>query len=308
MTRPTRHRPVLLRETIEQLKLEAGMIVVDGTLGAAGHSIEIVKRVGEQGLLIGLDRDVEMLAKARLRLAEAGLADANDTLPGNILLKHGSYAELIEFLQEASIPAVDRILVDLGLSSDQLESRERGFGFQTEGPLDMRFDQSAGQAVWEWLSDNSIAEITKYLVEFGEEPLAAEIAERIKQTMPVHVPLSAAQLREVVENVYQNRRIKPGKSHPATRTFQALRIQANAELEHLQRLLSDVAPGCLKPGGRLAVISFHSLEDRMTKQAFQDRAVWSQATKKPITASSLEQKMNPRSRSAKLRIGIRADG
>ncbi len=308
MPKPTRHRPVMLRETLQALELAPGLLVVDGTVGAAGHSQKIVEKIRPGGKLLGLDRDQEMLARAAETLTgEPHGPAARYQIGEDALLRHAPHSELEAVLQDEGFPLADRILVDLGLSSDQLESDERGFGFRTEGLLDMRFDKTTGQPVADWLGEASVAEITTVLSEYGEEPLAGQLAEEMSSRARRGQLRTADQLRELIEEVYQKQGHRLGSSHPATRTFQALRIAVNAELEHVQRFLTEVAPACLKPGGLLAVISFHSLEDRLTKNAFQNRDLWSSASRKPIGPSSLECKMNPRSRSAKLRIGIRAD-
>ncbi len=294
----------MLRETLRELALQPGLTVVDGTVGAAGHSVEILPGIQPCGLLIGLDRDAEMLGRASQRLQEA---NSEKTLPSNVLLEQTSYAELRSVLDAHSIETADRILVDLGLSSDQLADRNRGFGFQSGGILDMRFDASQGEPIHHWLNRASIEEITSVLKQFGEDPLSRLIAQSIGEQRRKERIETVSQLTQLIEKVASGRGHKSGKSHPATRTFQALRIQANAELEHLQRFLSTTAPESLAPGGRLAVITFHSLEDRIVKKMLQDRTTWKSSSNKPIPASSLECKMNPRSRSAKLRIGIRAD-
>ncbi|WP_146505631.1 16S rRNA (cytosine(1402)-N(4))-methyltransferase RsmH [Rubinisphaera italica] len=304
----TRHRPVLLRETISEMQLAPGQVIVDGTVGAAGHSRKILEKIQPGGKLLGLDRDRQMLVRAAKTLSGESHEPAERIeVASDAILIHSSYAELEDALKAEGIEKVDAILVDLGLSSDQLESAERGFGFKTKGDLDMRFDESQGKPISEWLHQATIAEITMTLTEFGEEPLAQKLAEKIAFVRKSTLIQSAPQLGELVEEVYRENGRKVGSSHPATRTFQALRIQANAELEHLQRFLTTVAPACLKPGGRLAVISFHSLEDRMVKNALLDREIWQESSRKPTAASPLECKMNPRARSAKLRIGIRAE-
>ncbi len=297
----SRHRPVMLRETLRELELQPGLTVVDGTVGAAGHSVEIVPRILPGGRLIGLDRDAEMLSRASEKLRISGF------LSESVLLEQSSYADVDQILARDEIDSVDRILVDLGLSSDQLADRNRGFGFQSSGILDMRFDAGQGEPIHHWLNRASIEEITSVLKQFGEEPLSRLIAQNIVEQRRKKKIETVSQLTQIIETVASRRGKKTGSSHPATRTFQALRIQANAELEHLQRFLTTTAPGALSPGGRIVVITFHSLEDRIVKKALQNREIWKSSSPRPISASSLECKMNPRSRSAKLRIGIRAD-
>lgn len=297
----------MLRETLQALDLKPGLIVVDGTVGAAGHSLPISKAIRPGGLLIGLDRDQEMLARAAQTLTGQPHQPGSAFRPAeDIVLEHSSYCDLPAVLERLQVPKVDRILVDLGLSSDQLESSERGFGFQTSGDLDMRFDRTRGAAAKDWLAQATVAEITNVLVEFGEEPHSAELAPLLSQMARSGKLETAANLADAVLSVYGGRGAMQRGSHPATRTFQAIRIHVNSELTHLQRFLTTVAPECLKPGGLLAVISFHSVEDRMVKQAFQDTATWQSASAKPIAPSALECKVNPRCRSAKLRSAIRA--
>ncbi len=286
------HIPVLLRETLAALDLHPGMTVVDGTVGAAGHSRKIIEAIRPGGTLIGLDRDPMML-----RLAAENMSDAAD-----VVLRQCSYAELDAVLDELSLPVVDRILVDLGLSSDQLADRQRGFGFKAGGPLDLRFDVRHGQPAAELLRTADVQRITDILRDFGEEPNAHRIAHAIVQLRASQRIETAEQLARLVEQVSPAGR---GGTHPATRVFQALRIAVNEELEQLQRLLHDVAPRRLCPGGRLVVISFHSLEDRYVKEAFRETERWDPLTKKPVTATPTEERLNPRSRSAKLRFAAR---
>ena len=288
--RKSRHRPVLLRETITQLQLSPGLTVVDGTVGAGGHSEQILKQIGKDGLLIGLDRDSMMLEFA-----------ANNLSGENVILKQSSYAELESILEEFNVSGVDRILVDLGLSSDQLEHESRGFGFSTRGELDMRFDQTTGQSAAELLNTASKDHLKQILEEFGEERFAELIVDAII-TRRRQSPIENVQaLNEVVESAIPASVIQKSDKHPATRVYQALRIAVNQELTHLQRSLTQTFPRCLNTDGILAAITFHSLEDRLVKRAFQDDKQWENLTAKPISPRSVEQKMNPRSRSAKLR-------
>jgi len=289
--RTSRHRPVLLRETITQLQLSPGLTVVDGTVGAGGHSEQILKQIGNNGLLIGLDRDPMMLQFAAQKLTGE-----------NVILKQASYADLESILEELELPGVDRILVDLGLSSDQLEHEARGFGFSTEGKLDMRFDPSTGLSARELLNCASKDQLTQILEDYGEERFAESIAGAIvakRERSPIDTVQS---LNEVVESAIPAGVLKKSEKHPATRVYQALRIAVNDELNHLQRALRETFPRCLNTDGILAAITFHSLEDRLVKRAFQDEELWENLTAKPISPRSVEQKMNPRSRSAKLRV------
>ncbi len=283
------HVPVLLHEVLELLDLRPGQTVVDGTVGAGGHACEIHQRIQPGGRLIGLDRDPMMLAHARSVLPADGVE-----------LVQSSYAELMTVLTERGIPAIDRLLVDLGLSSDQLDDAARGFRFDSEAGLDMRFDASRGRPATELvntLPEDALADI---LYQYGEERLSRRIARRIVERRPLR---TAAQLSDAVCSAMPKGRAW-SRIHPATRVFQALRIAVNEELEQLRTLLDRELPAALAPGGRAVVISFHSLEDRMVKQAFRDRTRWESLTRKPVTAGESELQTNPRSRSAKLRAAV----
>lgn len=290
----SQHRPVLLREVIQHLDLRSGLIVVDGTVGAAGHSREILKHIGEQGTLIGLDRDPTMLQWAAATLAEA-----------NCYLRNVSYIRLSDVLEELEIQYVDRILLDLGLSSDQLDDESRGFSFRSGGPLDLRFNPSEGQPAWELIGRLTETELEAILREYGEERFSKAIARQItsrRTTNPVH---TAADLAEAVKNAIPETNQKQMTAHPATRTFQALRIAVNHELEHLQTALSQTLPSALAVGGRAVVVSFHSLEDRLVKAEFRRKERWRNLTPKPVVASAVEKRINPRCRTAKLRAAIK---
>lgn len=288
------HQPVLLRETIAQLQLEPGLTVVDGTVGAGGHSRKILEQLGANGHLIGLDRDEMMLELATQNLTH-----------GRATLVQSSYADLDRVLEGGHMTQVDRILIDLGLSSDQLAHESRGFGFQTSGNLDMRFDRAHGQPAYELLNERSATELAEIFERYGEERFAASIAEEIVRRRKTHPFRTVSDLTEAVAAAVPVREQKSSHKHPATRVFQALRIAVNDELTHLDRALSETFPRCLKAGGLLVVITFHSLEDRMVKTAFQDDQTWEILTPKPIVARPNEQKLNPRSRSAKIRTARR---
>jgi 16S rRNA (cytosine1402-N4)-methyltransferase len=284
------HLPVMLRETLTALRLSPGLTVVDGTVGAGGHSRKILEAIGPTGRLIGLDRDDMMLAHA-----------ARNVCGDNVSLVKSSYAELNQVLPTLGLTTVDRILVDLGLSSDQLADRGRGFGFQAGGDLDMRFDTSANRSAAEFLANESRETLQNVFEEFGEEPFAREIASEIVARRN-HAPLvTAADLVEAVEAAIPASVRQQSQKHPATRVFQAIRITVNEEFAHLQRAIDDTFPNCLSPGGILVVITFHSLEDRIVKQAFQNKSRWKNLTPNPILPRPNEQKINPRSRSAKIR-------
>jgi 16S rRNA (cytosine1402-N4)-methyltransferase len=320
--KPAVHVPVLLRETIRYLYLSPGMTVVDGTVGGCGHSRVILEHIGPTGTLIGLDRDPMMLKKAAAVLAAAcpdGSSEAmsgsasfpgaddslRDRLPRNCHLRHASYVELPRVLEELGITAVDRILLDLGLSSDQLADEERGFAFASGGPLDLRFDVSQGEPAWQLLERADESELARIFHEYGEERYSRRIAAQIvslRRSRPVH---TARDLVDAVAESLPGKVRQEARKQPATRVFQALRIAVNDELAQVERALNDVLPDCLALGGRVVVLSFHSLEDKLVKQAFRSDARWQNLTPKPITATPAEQRMNPRSRTAKLRAASR---
>lgn len=275
----------MLREVLAQLDLHSGQTVVDGTVGGGGHSRAICERIGPAGRLIGLDRDPSAIERARETLAAYA----------HVSLQARSYVDLLEVLAALDVPRVDRILLDLGLSSDQLVDEARGFGFQSEGPLDLRFDASQGLSAAEWFRSATEVEIADALWEFGDEPRSRPLAAAIKRELPA----TSGALAELVVRVLGAPR--RDEKHPATRVFQAVRIAVNRELDHVERALTDVLPACLASGGRLAVISFHSTEDRLVKQAFKLHPLL-KAVEKPICPTPAEIRYNPRCRSAKLRI------
>jgi 16S rRNA (cytosine1402-N4)-methyltransferase len=289
------HRPVLLDEVVTWLDPREGAILVDGTAGAGGHASALARRVGPEGRVIGLDRDPNMLDLARK--ATAGLP---------VTLVHSPYSGLRRVLADLEIPPerVRGVLLDLGLSSDQLAWRDRGFSFAADGPLDMRFDPgSSGPTAAELLAETTADELARAFFEFGEERFSRRIARRIVETRAAEPLRTTRQLAELVRGCIPGR-LRHGPIDPATRVFQALRILVNDELEHLDALLADL-PGLLAPGARVAIISFHSLEDRRVKWAFRNEPRWSVLTKKPVTATAQETAVNPRARSAKLRVAER---
>ncbi len=281
----------MMREVLRGLELTPGLTVVDGTVGGGGHSRKIGEQIGPNGRLIGIDRDPTMLDRARAVLPTEGVS-----------LHRGSYVELPDFLKADGIAAVDRILVDLGLSSDQLADRERGFSFHADGPLDLRF-HAEGPTAAEFLAKASETELVKIFHDYGEEPQASRIAAAIVRQRTTHPILTALDLADLVGSVTSHK--GPSEKHPATRVFQALRLAVNRELEHVQKALAESFPSCLRPGGLLVVISFHSLEDRIVKDAFRDATVWDVVTPKPILPTPTEERVTPRSRSAKIRIARR---
>ncbi|MBP85873.1 MAG: 16S rRNA (cytosine(1402)-N(4))-methyltransferase [Planctomycetaceae bacterium] len=289
---PTIHIPVFPRETLEWLAPGPGQVIVDGTLGGAGHTRLIAELVGEKGHVLAIDRD-----PAAIERAEEELAD----LP--VTPVHGSYDVLPEILREEGIEAVDGILLDLGLSSDQLADNDRGFSFNAEGPLDLRFDPTRGEPAWRLLNRLSAEHLANLIYEFGEERYSRRIGRRIVEQRRKAPIRTATELAELVRGCVP--RDRKSKLDRATRTFQALRIAVNDELKTIERALSRF-PDCLRPGGRAVVISFHSLEDRLVKTAFRQDPRYVILTKKPIRPNESEIQMNPRSRSARLRVAERA--
>lgn len=284
------HVPVMPREVLQWLQLSHGLTVLDGTVGAAGHSSLIMKALGETGQLIGLDRDPMMLSLASQKLEYP-----------NCHLIRSSFADAFDVLRQLNIDGVDRVLLDLGLSSDQLSDRQRGFGFDAGGPLDMRFHPHEGKPASELLRILDEKQLEEIFRSYGEEPAAAKIASEIVRRRRLAQPVATAEdLESLVCDAVGSTRSAGGR-HPATRVFQALRIVTNNELQHVERMLTEVLPVILKPGGVVVILSFHSLEDRLVKNAFKGHQGWQVLTKTPIEASPAEIRLNPRSRSAKLR-------
>lgn len=288
---PSVHQPVMLDEVLHWLAPKPGQVFVDGTLGGGGHTEAIARQVMPNGRVIALDRDPEAIARAQRRVGE---------LP--IRLVQANFSDLDKVLASYHEHRVDGVLLDLGLSSDQLADLARGFSFQSNGPLDLRFDPGSGQPAWEWLAEAPEQQIADVIYRYGEERYSRRIARRIVQQRR-DVPIrTAAQLADLVRKCVP--RSKKHPIDPATRTFQALRIAVNDEIGALERALA-VLPDCLREGGRLVVISFHSLEDRCVKWAFRNDSRWTILTKKPIRPNEAELSRNPRSRSAKLRAAER---
>jgi 16S rRNA (cytosine1402-N4)-methyltransferase len=299
------HLPVLLDEVLAVLAPQPGEVVVDGTVGWAGHAAELLKRVGPEGLLIGLDLDAENLPRAEARLHEVGHP---------FRLRHGNFAGLPQALASEGVEGVDALLVDLGMSSIQVDDSERGFSYRRDGPLDMRMDRSRGRTAAQLLAEIDRDELADALLQLGDEPHSERIVAAIvaaRQQKPIR---RTSELAEVIRQATSTTdwRLHPSRGkwnlHPAARTFQALRLLVNRELGNLHELLR-VLPQCLRPGGRAAVISFHSGEDRLVKAAFREglrRGHYTLASDEPIRAGERERDANPRSRSAKLRWVRRA--
>jgi 16S rRNA (cytosine1402-N4)-methyltransferase len=291
------HIPVLLQEAIDFLAVRRGGTYVDATLGLGGHSFEIARRLGREGRLIGFDKDPAALERSRQSLSDVPAELQNDW--PEIRYEHGSFARLGELIKPQSL---DGLLADLGVSSLQLEDASRGFSFQAEGPLDMRMNPTVGETAEQVVNRIGEKDLADVIYEFGEERRSRRIARAIVRARPIR---STRHLVEVVSAAA--RPMKHERIHPATLTFQAIRIFVNRELEDVRALLAS-APTALKKEGRLVVISFHSLEDRIVKDAMRDGAHHGQyrlLTKKPLTAGDEEIERNPRSRSAKLRAAER---
>ncbi len=303
------HVPVLLRECIENLKLAPGKTVVDGTLGGGGHAAEILRRILPGGRLVGLDRDEAAIARCQKRLA---------AFEKNILYAHSDFKELPRVLLENGIGEVDGILIDLGVSSYQLEESERGFSYNQDAKLDMRMDLTSSLTAWDVVNGYTREELKRVIREYGEEKWAARIAQFIEERRKKKSIETTAELGEIIKNAIPAAARRKGP-HPAKRTFQAIRIEVNGELSGLGEATADFA-GLLKSGGRLCVITFHSLEDRIVKQAMKklfnpcecppdapvcvcgkERTV-KLITRKPIIPGDEEIRENPRARSAKLRV------
>lgn len=314
----TLHTPVLLEEAVEALQLSPGCVVVDATLGGGGHTRAMLQRVLPQGRVVAIDADAEVFE----RFQKSG--DVDDVIKQaladrSLLLVHGNYSQLGGMLEQEGIVACDAILADLGFSSDQIEASERGLSFLRSGPLDMRLNQETELTAEMILNTWTPEAIAKIFREYGDESEAWRLAcavEKVRDTQPL---VNTEQLRDLIEDVYPKGKRRRMHIHPATKVFQALRIAVNREFEHLDAFLLE-AVARLKKGGRLAVITFHSGEDARVKKFFSSRARGCvcppefpvcrcsrepeirMVTKKPIVPTEAEQKINPRSRSAKLRV------
>lgn len=307
------HKPVLLNECLEALHIRPDGIYVDGTLGRAGHSIEIAQRL-TTGRLVCIDRDMEAIEAAKERLAP---------WMDRVTLVHSNFSRLGDVLREAGVAGADGMLFDLGVSSPQLDDPGRGFSYMHDAPLDMRMDESAPLTAREVVNDWSYEELRRILFDYGEERYAPQIARaiiRARETAPVETTL---ELVDIIKSAMPPAALRE-KQHPAKRSFQAVRIAVNGELDELAPMLDAAVTG-LNPGGRLAVITFHSLEDRIVKRTMQELAKGCTCppefpvcicgnrpkikliTRKPIVSGKAELEENPRARSAKLRVAEKCE-
>jgi 16S rRNA (cytosine1402-N4)-methyltransferase len=299
----------MLPQVIDVLSPLPGETIVDCTLGRAGHALELLRCVEPTGRLIGIDCDGENIAAARDRLAQAG---------ANFAIRHSNFAALAQIVGELSPDGVDIVLADLGMSSMQVDDSDRGFSYVRDGPLDMRMDRSRGRTAAQVLATISAADLAAALAEFGDEPHAEQIAAALVDARKQHPIAHTSELIAVIGRALDvavtretGWQLQPHRgrwrSHPAARTFQALRMLVNRELASLQELLR-VLPQCLRRGGRAAIISFHSGEDRLVKRMFRlgfDDGDYATIADEPTVASEAEKLANPRSRSAKLRWAVR---
>ncbi|MHC5058927.1 MAG: 16S rRNA (cytosine(1402)-N(4))-methyltransferase RsmH [Planctomycetota bacterium] len=286
------HVPVLVEEVLRLLDPRPGETLLDATVGSAGHSLAVAKIVGPEGAIVGIDRDETAVARARAALSGAG---------PRVCLRQADFAEAERVLDECGTDEVDMVILDLGVSSEQLDDPSRGYAFRATGPLDMRADRRQELTAEALVNDSDEADLADIIFKFGEEREARRIAREIVRARAKERIRTTTELAELIARAKRERR---GRIHPATRVFQALRIAVNRELESLEAGLV-AAWRRLAPGGRMAAISFHSLEDRIVKGFFRERKKADSAqilTKKPVRAGKRERDRNPRSRSAKLRV------
>ncbi len=307
------HQPVLLEECLQALAIKPEGTYLDGTLGRAGHTLEILRRL-KGGRVVGIDRDLAAIEAARERLA---------AYSGRVTLLHGNFRDLGDILREAGVSGLDGMLFDLGVSSPQLDEPRRGFSYMHDAPLDMRMDETETLDAFQVVNTWSGEELRRILYEYGEERYAPRIAQAVvrrRQEKPIR---TTGELAEVIRSAMPAAALRE-KQHPAKRSFQAIRIAVNGELEALPPML-EAAVDNLAPGGRLAVITFHSLEDRIVKQAMRALATGCTCppefpvcvcgkqpklrlvTRKPVVSSREELERNPRARSAKLRVAERTE-
>ena len=313
------HIPVLREEVLTYLNPKSGGLYVDATIGLGGHSLSVLQKSAPKGKLIGIDRDALALSKCEKRMK---------VFKNRVSLIHGNFSDLQDLLEIQGVSKVDGVVFDLGVSSFQLDTPERGFSFQHNGPLDMRMDQQMPKLASDIVNDSTAKSLMKIFREYGEERFAKLIAQRIVESRSVEPITNTQQLTQIVESVvprkFKNRKdnSQQRRIHPATRVFQALRIEVNDELNNLKRGI-DAAVSVLKKDGCLCMISFHSLEDRIVKRKFQFYAKTcicspkapicvcnhqqklKVITRRPILASANEIEINPRSRSAKMRVAVK---
>lgn len=309
------HIPVLLSEVIDALNLKPGGVYVDCTLGGGGHAEAVLDRIGPEGTLIGIDRDPDALVAAKERLAGK---------PGKFIAVHSNFSEVGQVIASCGFSAVDGVYFDLGVSSFQLDTPERGFSYHHEARLDMRMNPSDPLSAFEVVNEYPEEELRRIISEYGEERWAHRIAEFIVKAREREPIETTTQLVEIIKQAIPAKARRSGP-HPARRTFQALRIEVNGELKAIAPAIR-AAVDCLKPGGRIAIITFHSMEDRIVKRTFQELArgcicprdlpvcvchrkpQLTLITKRPIVPSAQEVSQNPRARSAKLRVAERLSG
>lgn len=303
-----KHVSVLLEETINSLNIKEDGIYADGTLGGGGHSFEIASKLGPKGVLIGIDRDKDALKAASQRLEKFD----------NVKYVHSNFSDIKQILKDQGIPHLDGAVIDLGVSSYQLDSGERGFSYMQDAPLDMRMDQSATFSAYDVVNTYSQEELTRIFFDYGEEKFSKKVASLIVKQREQKSIETTLELVEIIKKAIPEKLRQKG-SHPAKRVFQAIRIEVNSELDPLKQSITDFFE-CLAPGGRLAIITFHSLEDRIVKQTFKSFTVGCTCPKdfpicvcgkkpvgklvenKPILPSEEELEYNKRSKSAKLRV------
>ncbi len=287
------HVPIMPSEVLDLLNPQPGQVIIDCTLGAGGHSCLLAAAVGPTGRVIALDHDPAMIVLAKSQLGD---------LP--VTTFHAGFDQLRDVLDSLHLTQVDAVFADLGICSDQLDDPARGFTFQADGPLDMRLDPTRGVPASRLLASLPEREIADLIYQYGEERHSRRIAWRIVEARKESPVVTTHQLAELVRKCVPRSK---DRIDPATRTFQALRIAVNEETAALDELLRQL-PRAVKIGGRAAIMSFHSLEDRRVKVAFRNKDHWEPLTKKPMTASEQEVQVNPRSRSAKLRAAVRVAG
>ncbi|MDR1479036.1 MAG: 16S rRNA (cytosine(1402)-N(4))-methyltransferase RsmH [Planctomycetaceae bacterium] len=307
----TVHVPIMIDEVIDLLKPVVGGVYIDGTLGGGGHTEAIYKKIQTKGTIIGIDSDVAAINRTESRLKKIFCKNNSNSLvhhEGAIRLVHANYTYAQDVLKLLGLDRVDGILLDLGLSSDQLNDVERGFSFNADGELDLRFDTTEGEPAHTLINRLREKDIANLIFQYGDEKFARRIAREIINKRKTKNIETAVELAEIVRNCVPqkkpaNIRLQNSRSiiiDPATKTFQALRIAVNKELDSLKNIL-NIAPKILKQNGKIIVISFHALEDRIVKNTLKNNPAWEIITKKPIISSQSELQQNPRSRSAKLR-------